>query len=400
MKTRDLLIFNSQLFARHRWRTGVLVFCIALGVLAVVLLVSLGESARRYVGQEFSMLGSNLLIVLPGKKQTSGGSLPFYGSTTRDLTLDDARQIAAIPEVKRVAPIIAGTGRVSYRSLSRDVMVIGSTDDFVHARKLAIASGVGLPADADRVHRQVAILGARLASALFAQAQPLGNMITLDGYRFRVVGILADDGESLGLDLGDMLLIPVKSSEAVFNTQALFRLLIDVSASTNEKHVIDRIYALVKQRHQGEEDITIVTQQAILSAFNNIMYTLTAVVGLLAAISLLVAGILIMNLSLVSVQQRRQEIGLLKAIGASRPLIIWLFVTESLMLVLAASALGLLLAQSLVSMLAYLFPALPVVAPLWAHFTALSVAVLTALVFSFLPARQAAGVSPVEVLRG
>ncbi|RDV28925.1 ABC transporter permease [Alteromonas aestuariivivens] len=400
MKIRDLISFNSQLFARHRWRTGVLTFCIALGVLAVVVLVSLGESARRYVEQEFAMLGSNLLIVLPGKKQTSGGAIPFYGSTNRDLTLEDARRIAELPEVVRVAPIIAGSARASRQSLSRDAMVIGSTNDFVHARKLQFGSGTGLPADADRVYRQDAILGARLAQELFARQNPLGEMITLDGYRFRVVGVLADQGESLGLDLSNIILIPVKASEAVFNTQALFRLLIDISSVTDEQAVIDRIYALIKKRHQGEEDITIITQQAVMSAFNNIMYTLTGVVGLLAAISLLVAGILIMNLSLVSVQQRRQEIGLLKAIGASRRLITRLFVTESLMLVIAASVIGLALAQFLISTLALLVPAVPIYAPLWAHGAAFLVAVMTSMTFSYLPARQAANVAPIEVLQG
>lgn len=400
MKTTDLLSFNLQLFGRHCWRTSVLFFCISLGVLSVVLLVSLGESARRYVEQEFSMLGSNLLIVLPGKKQTSGGSVPFYGTTTRDLTLADAAHIESLPGVERVAPIIAGTAQASFMNRSRDVMVIGSTNDFILARNMEVASGTGLPDDAARIHRQVAILGASLASELFAHQQPLGQMISLDGYRFRVAGVLQDQGESLGLDLGNMLIIPVKAGEAVFNTQALFRLLIDLNEMTDEQQTIDAIYALVKERHQGEEDITIITQQSVMSAFNNIMYTLTAVVGLLAAISLLVAGILIMNLSLVSVQQRRQEIGLLKAIGANRKLIVWLFVAESLMLVIAASLIGLAVAQALVFVLAKQFPAYPIAAPLWAHSAALVVAILTALIFSFLPARQAASVSPVEVLRG
>lgn len=400
MTTYDLLRFNAQLFSRHRWRTSVLVFCIALGVLSVVLLVSLGESARRYVEQEFAMLGSNLVIVLPGKKQTSGGSIPFYGTTTRDLTLNDASHIAALPGVKRVAPIIAGTAQASFMNRSRDAMVIGSTNDFIFARNMAFSQGTGLPDDAARVHRQVAVLGAGLAKALFGHNQPLGAMISIDGYRFRVVGVLQDQGESLGLDLGNMLLIPVKASEAVFSTEALFRLLIDLNDMADEKQVISAIYALVKQRHQGEEDITVITQQSVLSAFNNIMYTLTAVVGLLAAISLLVAGILIMNLSLVSVQQRRQEIGLLKAIGSSRKLIIRLFVAESLMLVIAASSVGLAVAQLLVALLANQFPTYPIAAPLWAHATAFAVAVLTALIFSYLPARRAAGVSPVEVLRG
>ncbi|MFT6413955.1 MAG: putative ABC transport system permease protein, partial [Glaciecola sp.] len=152
--------------------------------------------------------------------------------------------------------------------------------------------------------------------------------------------------------------------------------------------------------HQNEEDITIITQQSIMQAFNNILLTLTAIIGLLAAISLVVAGILIMNLSLISVQQRRTEIGLLKALGASSKLIQQIFVWESVMLVAAASIIGLMSAQVIIFVANQWLPILEFVAPLWSHAVALGVALFTSLVFSWLPARKAAMVSPIEVLRG
>jgi putative ABC transport system permease protein len=400
MKHYDLLRFNVQLFARHRWRTGILATCIALGVASVVLLTSLGESARHYVNKEFSMLGNNLLIVLPGKKQTSGGGIPFYASSSRDLTLQDAHQISRLPGIKSLSPIIAGTSHASYSSRGRDITVLGATRGFLDARKLVLSMGRTLPADADTQARNVVIIGSKLRQELFAGEPPLGKMLSVDDYRYQVIGVLAERGESMGLDLRDMIIIPVRSAEALFNSPALFRILVELHSVANQQQVMEAIYALIKQRHQGEEDITIITEQSVLSAFNNIMMTLTAVVGLLASVSLLVAGILIMNLTLISVQQRRPEIGLLKALGASRGLIQRLFMLESLMLVGAAAVLGLGCALLLLWLANQLIPEFEFLSPVWSHLAALLAALCTGLLFSWLPARQAAAVSPVDVLRG
>jgi len=399
MTINDNIAFNAQLLIRHRWRTTLLMLCVAMGVSAVVLLVSVGESARLYVAREFSMLGSNLLIILPGKKQTSGGGIPFYGTTTRDLTLQDAASIRQLSGVDSVAPVIAGTANASVGARSKNVMVLGSTLDFLKARQLSIAMGASLPDDAESVSRNVVLIGSNLAQELFAPHNPLGKMLTIDDYRFRVAGVLAIRGESLGLDMRDAVILPVKTSERLFNSFSLFRILISLNGLTDEKTVISDIYALIKKRHQGEEDITIVTQQSMMQAFNNIMVTLTTIVGLLGSVSLVVAGILIMNLSLISVQQRRTEIGLLKALGASQHVVLTLFISESIILVMLASAIGLGFTQVLLLLANYWWPTLSFSTPLWAYLSAVCVALLTAVLFSYLPAKQAASISPVEALR-
>jgi putative ABC transport system permease protein len=400
VRSIDILHFNLQVFTRHRWRTSMLAFCVILGVASVVLLTSLGESARQYVQREFAMLGNDLLIVLPGKKQTSGGGVPMYGTSPRDLTLDDAQHIARLAAVKSVAPIIAGNGAASYKSRNRDVIVIGSTHGFLQARKLSLAMGQGLPEDGGKVARAVAVIGSKIQQELFIGQNPLGKMLTIDDSRYRVIGVLAERGESLGLDMRDMIILPIRSAEALFDSPALFRILVELHSIYDKQSVTQQIYKLIKQRHQDEEDITIISQQSIMQAFNNILLTLTAIIGLLAAISLVVAGILIMNLSLISVQQRRNEIGLLKALGASSKLIQQIFVWESLMLVAASGVIGVVGAQAIIFIANQWLPILQFVAPLWSHALALGVALLTGLVFSWLPARQASRVSPVKVLRG
>jgi putative ABC transport system permease protein len=299
-----------------------------------------------------------------------------------------------------VAPIIAGNGAVSYEGRNRDVIVIGSTAGFVQARKLSLALGRGLPEDSERIARPVAIIGSKVKKELFSGQNPLGKILTIDDYRYQVIGVLAERGESLGLDMRDMIILPVRSAEALFNSPALFRILVELHTIYDKQSVIEQIYEIIKERHQGEEDITIISQQSIMQAFDNILLTLTAIIGLLAAISLVVAGFLIMNLSLISVQQRRTEIGLLKALGANSKLIQQIFVLESLMLVSVSALIGLSAAQIIILLANQWVPILEFVVPLWSHAIAFLVALLTGLIFSWWPARQASIVSPVEVLRG
>ncbi|AWL12468.1 Macrolide export ATP-binding/permease protein MacB [Saliniradius amylolyticus] len=398
MIVTDIIKFHHHQLVRHRWRTTMISLCIAIGVSAVVLLVSLGESARQYVQREFAALGSNMLIVLPGKKHTQGGGIPFYGTATRDLTIQDAEAIRHLPGIVRVAPIIAGTATLSVQGLSKDIMVVGSTHEFLAVRGQELAMGQNL--SKNHSHRNDVILGHQLAQDLLDNHTQLGQKVTLDGYRFRVVGILNYRGESLGLDMRNVAIIPVSAAEALFDSPALFRVLVETRHRFEDKAIIQHIYELIRQRHQGSEDITIVTQASILDAFNRIMLTLTAVIGLLASVSLLVAGFLVMNLSLINVAQRRSEIGLLKAMGASRRTVLVLFVSESLLLAAMGSALGLLVTFMALLLLNQLQSYLLVTIPVWAALAATLLALCIAGAFSWFPARQAADVSPVEALRG
>lgn len=405
MMLTDILRYNTQILIRNRWRSIALTTCIAIGVASVILLTGLGEGARQYVQNEFNAMGTNLLVVFPGKRETAGAGPPIYGTSPRDLTIEDAGHIARLQNVRYVAPIIAGNALVSFGSLSREVITIGSNQNFIRTRNLSLAMGQNLPENSTEKAEPVCVLGIKLYRELFGNENPLGQMITVEDYRYRVIGVLSERGESLGLDMRDMLLVPVRSAESLFNTPALFRILVELTAlgaqsDDVQDNVIDQIYELVQQRHHGEEDITIVTQQSMMDAFNNILVTLTAVIGFLAGISLLVAGILIMNLSLISVQRRRPEIGLLKALGASIKTVQWMILMESFLLIFIASLIGLTLAHGLLWGVQLFFPYLPLQAPLWINLLALGIALVVGLLFSLLPARKAGSVPPAEVLRG
>ena len=397
MKLLDQLVFNRQVFLRHQVRTLLMLLAVAIGVASVILLTSLGEGARGYVDREFSALGNRILIVLPGRKETTGGGPPMYGASPRDLTLEDANALGRIPGVLAVAPIVAGTTTISHSSRSREVITLGSTAAFFAVRQLQVGAGSVLSARTESEPLAVAVLGVKVKRELFGSSRALGQWVRVGDRRMRVVGVLEERGESLGLD---MLVIPVRTAEQLFDSPGLFRILLDIAPSADSDKIKEKILNVIRKRHDGEEDVTVISQDSMLAAFDNILATLTMAIAAISSISLLVAGILIMNISLISVSQRRQEIGLLKAIGASSRQIKQLFIGESLMLISMGSAVGISFAFALIALFAGLWPSFPLQPPVWAVPAALLVAFGTGLVFSIMPAKRAAALDPVLALRG
>ena len=400
MHLLDILRFNWRVFTGQRVRTLLLLLAVTIGVASVVLLTSLGEGARRYIDREFSSLGNRLLIVFPGRNETVGGQPPIYGTSPRDLTLEDSLAMARVPGVALVAPILPGTALLSYGSRSREAITVGTTAEFFPVRQLEVGAGVPLPPEARSEAHSICVLGEKLKRELFGNQRAVGRWVRIGDRRMRVIGVLADAGESLGLDLGEVAIIPVPTARQIFNSQAMFRVFLELDEGADEDRVRDSLLALVRELHDGEDDITIVSQDSVLAAFNNILTVLTLVIAAIAAISLVVAGILIMNISLISVSQRRSEIGLLKAVGASGAQIRRLFLGESLLLVALGSLLGVALAYGAVFGVRGLLPEFPLFPPHWAAPAAAVTAMLSGLVFSWLPARRAAELDPVIAMRG
>jgi len=400
MKLLDQFVFNGQIFQRHRVRTFLLLLAVGIGVASVILLTSLGEGARRYVDREFSALGNRVLIVLPGRKETTGGGPPIYGAVPRDLTLEDANALQRIPGVLAMAPIIAGMTTVARDSRSREVITLGSTDAFFAVRHLNVGAGRILSPRTRSEALAVCVLGVKLKRELFGNSRALGEWVRVGDRRMRVIGVLEERGESLGLDLRDMLVIPVRTAEQLFDSPGLFRIILDIAASADSDKIQQQMLSTIRKRHDGEEDVTVISQDSMLAAFDNILSVLTMAIAAISSISLLVAGILIMNISLISVSQRRREIGLLKAIGASSRQIRQLFVGESLLLISMGSIAGILFAFGLIFLFANLWPQFPLMPPLWAVPAAVGMAFITGLTFSIAPARRAAALDPVLALRG
>jgi len=400
VRLEDDLRLGIRSLATQRARAWLTVLAMALGTAAVILLSALGEGARRYVLDEFAQLGTHLVIVLPGRSETTGGPPPLLGETPRDLTLGDAIALGRSRLVKRFAPIVVGSAPVSFGSLSREVTIVGSTSDFLEVRQLEMARGHFLPPGNPHRGRPVVVLGEKLSGELFGRQRALGRWLRIGDRRFRVIGILASSGESLGMELGDLAVIPVASAQALFDSPALFRILIQAPSRSALPAAKEAIRDTIRERHDGEDDVTIITQDALLSTFDRILNALTLAVSGIAAISLVVAGVLIMNVMLVAVSQRTAEVGLLKALGAAKSQILTLFLTEALLLAGAGAVSGLVAAFASVYLFNSQVEALSLVVPLWAPLAATTVSVLTGLVFGLLPALRAARLDPVIALSG
>ncbi len=399
MNGRDVSSFAWGALRGYPTRTLLMLLAMAIGVAAVVVLTSLGEGARRYVTDQFSSLGTNLLIVLPGRSETAGANpTTMMGETPRDLTLDDALALRRSYSVRRIAPLNVGSADIRWRGRQREVTVIGTNAQMLAIRHWKLSQGKFLPATDMDLATPVCVIGGLIRRELFGATRAVGEWLRIGDRRFRVIGVMRSEGRSIGVDVQETVMIPVASAQQLFNTPSLFRILVEAKSRESIPSVKQFIVDTLQERHQGERDVTVITQDAVLATFDRIFSALTYAVGGIAAISLMVAGILIMNVMLVAVSQRTAEIGLLKALGAAPRQIVTLIMAEALLLSALGAGSGLLLGEGASALIRYAFPVLPAHAPLWAALSAVLVALSTGLLFSLLPARRAARLDPVLAL--
>lgn len=399
MRLADVLALATGSLGSNLRRTALIALATAIGVTSVLLLTALGEGAHRYVLGQFESLGTNLLIVLPGRSETVGGPPPMLGETPRDLTVDDAYALLQDSALKRVAPVIVGSAPVSTAAgLEREVTILGTTNALRHVQRLRMSRGKFLPAGDPNRAASVCVLGYELANELFAQKTAIGQWVRVGDRRFRVLGVLADSGVTVGVDFNDVALIPVASAQALFNRESLFRILIEAASENDLAAGEAAIHRIIASRHEGEDDVTVIAQDTVVKTLGRVLTALTFGVSGISAISLAVAGVLIMNVMLVSVSQRRAEIGLLKALGARLVDVRRLFLVEAFLLASLGALVGLAGGLLGTRIVARLYPDFPVSVPVWSIGVAVGVAMLTGLVFGVLPARRAAALDPIDAL--
>ncbi len=398
MRDGDALAFALRNLQRHGLRSALIILAMAVGVMAIVSLTALGEGARRFVVGEFASLGSKILIIVPGKNDTTGGAPPMTGEVSRDLTLRDAQALLRDPLIQRVAPVILGASNFSHGNREREVTVVGTSKPFAGIRSLQMARGSFIPAmDLDRT-APVVVIGKRVVEELFGNGSVVGELVRIGDRRFRVIGVIGSGGQSLGLNMDELVVIPVASAQNLFNRLSMFRILAQVRSQDQMEQARQRIITILRQRHEGEEDVTVISQDAVLSTFDKLFTALTAALGGIAAISILVAGILIMNVTLVAVAQRTGEIGLMKALGATAANVRNLILIEAVLLSLAGAGSGLIGGYALVRASIMVYPDFPLAVPTWAPGSALAVALTAGIVFALMPARKAARLDPVQAL--
>ena len=400
MRRNDLVQLAWETLRLHRLRTGLTLAAIAIGVTAVLVLTALGDAAKAFVVREFAGVGSNLVIVVPGRVETSGG-MPAMGGTTRDLTLEDTDAIAhQAGTVRRVAPFSLGSGTIEYEGRSRDVRVVGSTSNFLEVRKLTLSGGQFLPPGDPRQGEPVVVLGQKVARELFQGQNPLGQLVRVAEWRLRVIGVLGAKGVSIGIDYDDLVIVPVSVDMKMFNQTGLFRIMVEAVSPESVPVALGQVREILMRRHDDEEDFTLITQDALLKTFGSVIDALTAGLAGIAAISLAVAGIGIMNVMLVSVSERTGEVGLLKALGARRRQILDVFLAEALMLSSGGALIGVAAGVAVIGIAAAIWTNIPLRPSLGWILLVMTLAVIAGVSFGLMPARRASALPAADALRG
>jgi putative ABC transport system permease protein len=396
MRISDRLSFAMSSLTAHKLRTGLTLLGMAVGIAAVVALTALAEGARLYVMNEFMDLGTYLAVVLPGKVETSG-ALP-WGGVVRDLTLKDFELMDQRLEGKvRAAPIVLGTEAVRAGDRSRSMAVVGTTAEYLPIRRLVMASGRFLTSLEAEAGGAEMVLGTKAAREVFGIENPLGRTVRMGGWRFRVVGVLEPKGRMGGFDMDDIALIPVATAMKVFNRSSLFRILVEVRPDTPMPVMKRRLEGFFRDLHRAE-DVTVISPDAMLASFSSIMRVLTLALAGIAGISLVVAGLGIMNIMLISVAERREEVGLLKALGGERRQVLEVFLTEAVFLSAAGGIAGLAAGLAAVRIFVRFYPSFPAAPPGWAVAASLALSLLVGSLAGILPAMRAAQLDPIRAL--
>lgn len=393
-----MLEFVVGALTGHRLRSCLSASGVAIGVTAVILLTSLGEGTRKYIVAQFTQFGTHLVAINPGKIETLG--IPgVLGGTTHKLDIDDAESLRQIRGVEHLVPFVMGQARIEGGGRGRHVYVFGVTHEMPLTWRFSAAQGSFLPEIDPRRQGSHAVLGPKLARELFAAVSPLGERIRIGGRSFLVIGVMEAKGQLLGFDLDDAAYIPVASAMDLFDVDELTE--IDVLARSAEvvPSVVEEMKRLLMERHRGQEDFTITTEQEMLDTLGRILNMVTIAVSAIAGISLLVGGVGILTIMWISVHERTNEIGLLRALGLTPARVARLFLLEAIFIACAGGVAGVAAGLGVGSLIRLLAPGLPLATPPAAVAAALTMSFAVGVVSGYLPARRAASLDPVEALR-
>lgn len=398
MRAIDLVKMSFGAVAGHRLRSVLTMLGIAIGIAAVILLTSIGAGIREFVLSEFTQFGTNLIALNPGKAATTGSPGALAG-TIRKLTIEDAEALRRLPQVEATMPVAFGNARVEHGERGRDVFVYGVTSDMPQVWKFGVRQGRFLPEGDPRHGSPLVVLGTKLKHEVFGDANALGERVRIGGRPFRVIGVMEPKGQFLQFDLDDTVFVPVSEAMSLFNRDELFEIDVVYRSARFTSEVVSGIKRVMRDRHDGEEDFTVTDQQSMLDVLGRIIGVVSSAVGAIGGISLVVGAIGILTMMWISVNESTSEIGLLRALGATRGQVLAHFLLQASLLSTAGGAAGILAGMGIARLLRLFLPRLPVRTPPEYVVAALLVSFLVGLLSGVLPARRAAGLDPIEALR-
>ncbi len=392
--------------ASHRTRSFLTMLGMMIGVAAVIMMMAIGEGAQAMVRDAIKSMGSNLFIIMSGASTSGGARVPSGSAPT--LTFDDADAIGELKDMRAAAPVASGSAQLIYNGINWSTSVYGTTPDYMVVRDWAMDAG-GFFSEADvRSGARVAVIGLVVARELFGDEDPIGKLIRIKQAPFEVIGVLAAKGQSLeGRDQDDIVMVPISSAQQKIHSNAIrnrVRFIMAQAASEKSMGIAEAaINDTLRSRHRigvgQEDDFSVRNLTAIAETAAATTRVMSILLGTIAAISLIVGGIGIMNIMLVSVTERTREIGIRMAIGARRRDVLWQFLIEALTLSLIGCSIGLALGVGGAWLVGGLVEEMPVQVTLESVLLAVGVSFLIGVFFGFYPARRAAGLDPIEALR-
>jgi putative ABC transport system permease protein len=395
---RELILLALRAISGHRLRSVLSMLGIGIGITSVILLTSIGEGTKRYIMAQFTQFGTNILAINPGKAETTG--LPgALGGSTRPLTLDAAQALERIAGVEEGMPMAFGMAKVEARDRARSVYVYGVTPQAPLIWQWDVRIGSFWPDGDPHQGANMVVLGTKLKRELFREENALGELVWIGGTRFRVTGIMEPKGQVLGMDLDDSAWIPVATAMRLFNLAELMEIDLVFSNAQIMGQVERGVKRILTERHGGKEDFSVTSQAAMLEVFGNIMDIITMSVGAIAGISLVVGAIGILTMMWIAVGERTNEIGLVRAIGASRRQVHWIFLSEAAALATLGGLFGVAAGLGICELLRTAIPGLPIHTPMVFLIAALAVSIATGLISGVMPARRAAALDPIQALR-
>ena len=401
---RESIIIALEGLKSNKLRSILTMLGIIIGVGAVIAMVSIGMGVQQKVQSSIASLGSNLLIVMPGSNAPPGTVRLAAGSNIT-LTNQDAKAIQKqVAGINYVLPAVSSQYQVIYGNQNWKTSVQGTTTDFLAVRNYALSAGSFFSSRDDDSRARVAVLGQTVATNLFGGASPVGKMIRINKAPFRVVGVLASKGQSsMGQDQDDLIIVPLATAQ---DRLMGISYLNNISIQAKNSEVIDKVQeevtSLLRRRHRlaatVENDFTVRNMTALMATMTETTGTITVLLGNIAAISLLVGGIGIMNIMLVSVTERTREIGICKALGATFNNVLMQFVIEAIAISVTGGLFGIFAGVAGARIISLVAGWNTVIA-WWAIVGAFGVSVLIGLFFGIYPARKAALLDPIEALR-
>lgn len=385
----------------HKVRSFLSVLGILIGVAAVITMIGLGEGAKASMAEQLSSLGSNLLTVSPGSRHI-GGVMLEAGAVTR-FTLKDAEKMADVMHVKNTSSLVRGRVQLVANGKNWNSQTYGVGVDYAAMHAVTPSFGAFFSEESVKARERVAVIGPTVAKELFGDKDPVGSIVKINRIGFSVIGVLPARGMAGPQDQDDMVLVPITTAMfRLFGKEYVDSIEVQVKDDKSIAAVQEDLGALIRKAHRLKEDdahsFQIRDMSEIRKTLENMTKTMSTLLGFIAAISLLVGGIGIMNIMLVSVAERTREVGLRKAIGAKTNDILWQFLIESIVLTLVGGCGGILLGVAVSWILA--------VASGWAvkvsvisMVAAFSVSLLIGVIFGVWPAKQAAELDPITALR-